>query len=226
MIMHKKRLLILKTSSDVCAAETSHIKAIADLIELECEQLEIKSDADVYSWIPQNGSFDYIYLCGHANEKGFGEASGSNLITWPSFATALSTVNWLNKDGVLFLATCRGGLRQIADNMFNICGKIDYICGPRCWATGHDLTTAFHIFIYNLEVRGEEPAVAVERASAGTGRHFFCYDRLDCFTPEQDDILSFIKYLVKEGDLDLKELNNLVAETIHNKSVFAAKSSS
>lgn len=63
-----KKLLILKTSSDICAAETSHIETIADLIKLECEELKIKSDADIYGWVPRSGSFDSIYLCGHADE--------------------------------------------------------------------------------------------------------------------------------------------------------------
>lgn len=202
--MPAKRLLILKTSSDICVAETSHIQTIANLIELDCAELTIKSADDISSGIKNGGNFDYIYLCGHANEHGFGEQDGSNMIAWPSFALAPCNANWLNADGVLFLATCRGGLRQIAENMFNVCGKIDYICGPRWSADKYDLTTAFHVFIYNLEVRKEEPAVAAERASSGSGRHFFCYDRLECC--DGNATLSLIRSMIALGQLDPNQL--------------------
>jgi hypothetical protein len=193
-------------------AETSHIETIANLIELDCAKLTIKSADDILTGLGDGQSFDYVYLCGHADERGFGEEDGSNEITWPSFALALCNANWLNKDGVLFLATCRGGLRQIAENMFNVCGKIDYICGPRWVADKHDLTTAFHVFIYNLEVRGEEPAVAAERAYLASGRHFFCYDRLECC--DGNEALSAIRSMIALGLLDPKQvLANLFGNT-------------
>lgn len=222
--MTKKRLLILKTSSDICVTETNHIETIADLIHLEKEQLTITTVDDINQWASSSGNFDYIYLCGHANEDGFGEQDASIFITWNEFAFALCNASWLNVGGVLFLATCRGGLRRIADTMFNVCNKIDYICGPRWSATGQDLTTAFHIFIYNLEVRQEEPGVAVDRASAGTGRHFFCYDRLECYAPPTNNCLSFIQAAVGTGFLDPKELQGIVEETLQKK--FIAEHSS
>jgi hypothetical protein len=84
--MSKKHLLILKTSSDICLAETDHIVTIADLVDLDREQLTITSVDDITKWSAKNGRFDYIYLCGHANEIGFGEEDGSNLINWGDFA--------------------------------------------------------------------------------------------------------------------------------------------
>ncbi|MFZ0434436.1 MAG: hypothetical protein WAL87_00470 [Chthoniobacterales bacterium] len=203
-----KRLLTLKASQDVCIAETQHIKTIADLIGIECDQLVITSLDEVIAGVVGGEQFDYIYLCGHANEHGFGEADGSRMFAWGKFALALCNANWLNTGGILFLATCRGGLRSIADTMFRMCGKIDYICGPRWSVDKHDLTAGFHSFIYNLEIRNEEPAVAVERASSATGRHFFCYDRLECCSAGLglDSALSTLQSLVSLGVLNEQQV--------------------
>ncbi len=217
-----KRLLTLKASHDVCVAETDHIKTIADLIGIECEHLVITSLDAVVAGTAGGNQFDYIYLCGHANEKGFGEADGSRIFPWGEFALALCNANWLNTEGVLFLATCRGGLRSIADTMFRVCGKIDYICGPRWSVDKHDLTCGFHTFIYNLEARHEEPAVAVERASKATGRHFFCYDRLECCSSDLVASLSAVQHLIAAGALDEKEvLRRLFGASPKNESTAA-----
>jgi hypothetical protein len=202
-----KRLLTLKASADICVAETSHIKTIADLIGLECDHLTITDINQVVEGTCQGKKYNYIYLCGHANDEGFGEADGSKLFSWSDFAISLCSANWLNTEGVLFLATCRGGLRSIADTMFRMCGKIDYICGPRWSVDKHDLTCGFHSFIYNLEVRREEPAVAIERASAATGRHFFCYDRLECCSPGAiGDSLAALRMFIDHGLLTDQEV--------------------
>lgn len=206
--MDTKRLLILKASTDICVAETSHIKTIADLIGLQCEDYEITSLDEVAAQTFQGRQYDYIYLCGHANEEGFGEADGSIMFSWREFSISLCSANWLNIGGLLFLATCRGGLKSISETMFRMCDKIDYICGPRWAVTKHDLTCGFHSLIYNLEIRGEEPAVAVERASSSTGRHFFCYDRLECCgtTDPFNGMLDALRLMVDNGQMTEQEL--------------------
>lgn len=215
--MPKKRLLILKTSSDICKQERGQIQAIARLIGIAHDELTIKSVEDVYGLASDGKKFDYIYLCGHANENDFGEANGGQGISWTDFAMALCNVDWLNPQGVLFLATCRGGLPQIAHTMFSVCGKIDYICGPLWTVDMHDLTTAFHVFIYNLEIRGEEPSVAIDRAFRSTGRRFFCYDRVECAPTKENDQLSLIRYRVEQAIIDVQQLKDFVADKIADK---------
>jgi hypothetical protein len=85
----------------------------------------------------------------------------------------------LNAESVLLLGCCRGGLKKVASELFYYCSQIDYVCGPRWAVTGQDISAGFHIFIYNMEVRREQPSTAVNRASKGTGYDFFCHDRVE-----------------------------------------------
>lgn len=82
------------------------------------------------------------------------------------------------------LGCCRGGLKRVALQLFCACDSIDYVCGPRWTVTGADISAGFHIFIYNMVVRREQPSTAVHRASMGTGYDFFCHDRVEM----QDEI--------------------------------------
>ena len=68
---------------------------------------------------------------------------------------------------------------MVAMQLFNACLKIDYVTGPRWTVTPQDITTGFHIFLYNLAIRREQPSTAASRASAGTGYDFYYYDRVE-----------------------------------------------
>ena len=45
--------------------------------------------------------------------------------------------------------------------------------------TPHDLIVGFHVFLYNMEIRKEQPTTAAMRATNATGYEFFCYDRVE-----------------------------------------------
>ena len=68
---------------------------------------------------------------------------------------------------------------MVAMSMFFACGKIDYVVGPRWTVTAKDITTAFHVFLYNLAVRREQPSTAASRSSLATGYDFYYYDRVE-----------------------------------------------
>ena len=68
---------------------------------------------------------------------------------------------------------------MVAMSMFLACSKIDYVIGPRWTVTAQDITTAFHVFLYNLAIRREQPSTAATRASAATGYDFYYYDRVE-----------------------------------------------
>jgi hypothetical protein len=140
-----------------------------DLVDLKTFETEIQ----------EKGKFHYIYLCTHANIWSFGEADSSKTFRWDDFASSLCNSNCLEASACLLLACCRGGLKQVANTLFVSCIHIDYICGPRWTLTGPDLSTAFHVFIYNMESRKEQPSTAAERMSKATGYDFFVYDRVE-----------------------------------------------
>ena len=178
MLMPKK-LLILKASRDVCAAEVDHLKTIAEMFGMVHETFDLTHPASFQAAMVGHGKFDYIYIGAHADLSGFGESDGSTVMQWEQFALALCESQCLNRESILLLGCCRGGLRQVAMRLFSSCCEIDYVCGPRWTVTGLDITAGFHVFIYNMEARHEQPSCATERASKATGYDFFCYDRVE-----------------------------------------------
>jgi hypothetical protein len=174
-----KKLLIIKASKDVCSAEVEHIKTIADMFEMVHETFDLIDPSRFQAAMIGRGKYDYIYLGAHADLFGFGESDGSTVMQWEQFADALCKSQCLVPESILLLGCCRGGLRQVAMRLFFSCSQIDYVCGPRWTVTGLDITAGFHVFIYNMEVRHEQPSCASERASKATGYDFFCYDRVE-----------------------------------------------
>jgi hypothetical protein len=178
--MMRKRLLILKAASDVCASEIAHLRTIAEMFGIEHCTITMKNRDDFDRQIVNcAGPYDYVYLAAHANTEYFGESDGSIAIKWPLLANAFCWFQCLTPGAVLLLGCCRGGLKKVAVSLFCECTSIDYVCGPRWTVTGADLSAGFHVFVYNMEVRREQPSVAVSRASAATGYDFFCHDRVE-----------------------------------------------
>jgi hypothetical protein len=176
-----KNLLILCARSDSCDAEVGLIEAVGTLCGMNiCKETIIKED-DLKGCLcgRNNKKWDYVYLDTHADIHGFGDAYGGLDLKWSKFAKVVCEADCLAEGSMLFLGCCRGGLRSVANRLFGNCNQIDYVCGPRWTLTPDDVAAAFHVFIYNLETRREQPSVAVERASQGTGYDFFCYDRAE-----------------------------------------------
>lgn len=174
-----KRLLIINAATDVCAAEIDHIKTVAEMFEIEQCTTVLKDLPTFKTDLCAGGKYDYIYLAAHADLTGFGETDGSVSVDWNEFAETLCEAECLNPECILLLGCCRGGLKKVAIQLFYSCSQIDYICGPRWTVTGQDISAGFHIFVYNMEIRREQPSTAVERASRGTGYDFFCHDRVE-----------------------------------------------
>lgn len=175
-----KRLLIIKAASDVCAAEVGHLKVIADMFAITHCTMDLQSIDDFNKALCQgDDKFDYIYLAAHADTEFFGERDGSVSIPWPELASAFCNAACLKSGAILLLGCCRGGLKRVALSLFCNCMDIDYVCGPRWTVCGPDISTGFHVFIYNMEVRREQPSVAVCRASQATNYEFFCHDRVE-----------------------------------------------
>jgi hypothetical protein len=147
------------------SAVTEHVTSIADIAVCLAKHRDRK--------------WKYIYLDAHADRLGFGSADNKLRLSWIEFASALCQAHCLEEDAILFLACCRGGLRSTADLLFDNCDQIAFVCGPHWKITSYDLPVAFHVLIYNLESRNEEPRTAVRRASKALGFRFMFYDRAD-----------------------------------------------
>ena len=173
-----KRILILKASQDVCAAEVVEIAQICEALNLKAVSMDWMNVSDFLMRMSAEKPFDYIYLGAHADAGGFGEAAWP-ATSWTDFALALCQCDKLNPGCVLFLGCCRGGLRCVADAVFTTCDRVDYVCGPRWTVKAADISVGFHVFLYNLEIRGEQPSCAAQRASQATNYDFFCYDRVE-----------------------------------------------
>jgi hypothetical protein len=174
-----KRLLIIKAAKDICASEIDHIKIVAEMFGIVHCTTVLTDVASFKSDLCAGGKYDYIYLAAHADIMGFGESDGSISTDWSKFAEILCEAECLNPECILLLGCCRGGLKKVAAQLFYYCSQIDYVCGPRWTVTGQDISLGFHIFVYNIEIRREQPSTAVERASKGTGYDFFCHDRVE-----------------------------------------------
>ena len=175
----QQRMLLVKATNDVCSTEVAHIETICDMFSICHEVLELTSLETFEERAKALGKFDYLYLGAHADQHGFGEASGSPGYSWDHFAITLCSADCLNPESVLLLGCCRGGLRMVAMSLFMACTKIDYVVGPRWTVTPQDITTAFHVFLYNLAIRREQPSTAATRSSSATGYDFYYYDRVE-----------------------------------------------
>ena len=174
-----KKLLIIKATDDLCAAELDQLEAIARMFEIQPTIYEFSTIEKFVEDLREKGTYDYIYLGAHANPYEFGDSQGKIRVGWNDFGYSLCSAMCLSPECVLLLGCCRGGLRPVARMLFDSCLAIDYVCGPRWTVRPSDITVGFHVFIYNMESRKEQPSVAVSRASQATGYDFFCYDRVE-----------------------------------------------
>ena len=168
--MHK-RILILKAcgSSD----EPHECNGI-------CEQAQLYGIESVCKC-------DYIYLSAHGNHEGFASEDEKVNMSWQKLAMLLCKSKCMNEDSILMLSCCRGGLMEIAYDIFLTCQQINYVLGPRQSLTSADMHICFGIFLYNMEVRGVDPVVACEKIKLATDQRFSCYDRQE----ESIDLMNY-----------------------------------
>lgn len=171
-----KNLLMLIASDDVPGCETDLIDRVVDPFEIEVKRVEIHKVDDLKS-IP-DVLFDYVYICGHADKRAFGgsgEASDRNVeVEWPTLSEAICTK--LADGAVLFLACCKGGLNQVAFDVFIGCDRVETVIGPLSNVESEDLRLAFHSLVFGIEFRNDDPSVAVQRATDVTGKRFGLFE--------------------------------------------------
>jgi hypothetical protein len=207
-----QRMLFIKASHDVCATEVEHIQKICEMFNIQHCAIELDDLATFSNQVGPLGKFDFLYLGAHADVSGFGEANSAVYFDWESFAITLCSADCLCPESILLLACCRGGLRMVAMKLFYSCAKIDYLTGPRWTVTPQDITTAFHVFLYNMVIRREQPSTAAKRASEATGYDFYYYDRV-----ETEDIIytaAMEEHLKSERSTSVTEMSYDVANSL------------
>lgn len=184
-----KKLLILQASEDISDAEVLNIASQADMYGVKSTINKIKTRDDLRQALHTGTQYDYIYLCTHGDNECFGNSTGTLNMTWLEFGVTVCSANCTTKDSIFMLSCCRGGLNQVAYDMFLTCGKIQYLCGPRQNVRPVDLVIGFNIFLYNIEVRRMDPIVAAQKVLQATDIRFKCFDRMETETE-----VGFIEY--------------------------------
>jgi hypothetical protein len=178
-----KNLLILKAHHDICGDEIGLITHQAQFLNITVTEEVIDTEETMQTVFEKHEaaktSFDFVYLCTHADSKGFDIEMGVDKsdMTWGRFAQIMCESGVLNDETVFLLACCRGGLFKVATDMFAVCNKINFVCGAKWTLRPADLATGFVVFLYNLSFKSAEPSYAAQKATAATDYTFTCHDR-------------------------------------------------
>lgn len=180
----KKNILIIRACGvSGETEECDNIKCQAKLYGIDVEDYCPKDTAELHVYLLNHGvNYDYIYLSSHGNAEGFGSENGLIDLSWIDFGSLLCESMVMKEDCIVFLSCCRGGLNQVAYDLFYCCNKVAYIVGPRQSLYPRDMLIGFNILLYNLEHRGIDPIVACEKTKLGTDIRFVCFDRLETET--------------------------------------------
>lgn len=178
----KKMLIIQACGIEGEINECLNIKSQAELYGIEVTQIKPVSNDDLIKSLNCSQRYDFIYLSSHGNEESFGSENGKIDFSWFDFGTELCSSDCMQEDCLVMLSCCRGGLNQVAYNLFYCCNKISYIIGPRQSLTPQDMLISFNILLFNVEIRKIDPIISCEKIKLGSDIRFVCFDRLEIET--------------------------------------------
>lgn len=177
--MTKKALIIRACGPADEDVECENIKSIFKIYGIEATDICPKTIDELKSELENSTNLDYIYLSSHGNDQCFGNEDNSIIVNWSEFGAILCKSDCMNGECIILLSCCRGGLHQVAYNLFYHCTKIDYVVGPRQSLFPHDMLISFSILLYNYERKNVDPIVACEKIKNATDLRFHCFDRLE-----------------------------------------------
>lgn len=180
--------------------EIENIKSLAELYGMNSKVVCIENYDSLQQALTSNGQFDYIYLSSHGGNDGFCNELRTLDVKWMEFGELICESDCLKGNSILLLSCCRGGLNEVAYDMFWNCLKIEYVVGPRQSLTSSDLLIGFHLLLYNLEHRGIDPIVACDKVLKGTDIRFKCFDRME--TESDPAYIARCKELDKQFDIE------------------------
>jgi len=170
--MHKRILVQKACGSSDEPHECNGICEQAQLYGIESVCKCVKDNEDLESILYSHGLFDYIYLSAHGNSDGFASEDEKVNMSWQKLAMLLCKSKCMNEDSILMLSCCRGGLMEVAYDIFLTCQQICYVLGPRQSLTSVDMHICFGIFLYNMKMRRVDPVVACEKIKLATDQRF------------------------------------------------------
>lgn len=179
-----KKLLLIKGSQDIEDSEIWIIQNICLQYNLECIRKDIITNADLDTVLADaTPEYDYMYLATHWCEASWWSSGEEGVsVTWESFSQSLCASDIMKQGSILFHSCCKWWLNQVCYTMFSNCNKLDYICWPRQNVYPIELTTAFSLFIYYIEVKNIDPVRSAEKVLQATDVRFVCHDRLEVIT--------------------------------------------
>lgn len=178
--MEKKRILILRACGiDNEKQECDSIKTQCELYNIEVHDYCPKTNVELEGILRKGVAYDYFYLSSHGDADGFANQEQTIDFSWFNFGVLLCDSMCMKPECIIMLSCCRGGLNQVAIDLFYCCPKIAFIVGPRQSLFPHDMLIGFSILLYNLEHRNVDPIVAAEKVKLGTDIRFICFDRLE-----------------------------------------------
>ncbi len=172
-------MLILNASDDIALEEINNIASQISLYKIKPIIRKVTSFDTLFDALYTHEKFDYIYLATHGCDTSFGNISGTVLISWVTFAAMICRSDVANEGAIFLHSCCRGGLNQVAYQMFGCCGTIEFVCGPRHDVFPVDLITAFNLFLYNIEVKKIDPVRSAEKVLVATDIRLVCFDKLE-----------------------------------------------
>src|SRR4051794_39611955 len=115
-----KRILILNFSEDTTEEGMIDIKCHACHYNMLWDEYSIKTIDDLRNAINKGIKYDYIYLAGHGDDKCIGDEKRI-ILSWKKMSKLLCLSECLNEDAIMMLYCCRGGLNQVAYQIFASC---------------------------------------------------------------------------------------------------------
>lgn len=201
-----KKMLILRASDDISDAELTNIVSQTRMYGIETKISTISNINHIREEFSNNVKYNYVYLASHGSDSCFGSNSGELKVMWTEFASEICNGSVMEEDSIILHSCCRGGLDQVAYDLFSYCNKIQFICGPRQNVNPIDLITAFTIFLYNIEMRKIDPVVSAQKVLSATDIRLVCFDRLETISKAsyQNHYVNRIDY---NKETELKSLN-------------------
>lgn len=205
-------MLIIQASDKIGVCEVDTVLNLGRAFGMSVHVEDVRNLSSLFDavdlHVPQ--SFDVIYLCGHANETHFGgdgsESDRKVAVAWPLVSAAICEL--LRENSLVFLAACKGGLDQVAYDLYLGCESLDVVVGPAANVDGDSLLLAFHVMLYQRivsKVTEQTAALAAELASRKAIR---CWDGEDVRSS-----LVFQSYALSGFDEKYREVrNNLSVE--------------
>jgi hypothetical protein len=206
----EKRLLILQACGipgeelEINNIE-NHAQLYGIIVDKHCPKTSAELETILYKF--DGIAYDYIYLSSHGDDRGFANHNCSLNVSWREFGIMLCASGCMKENSIVMLSCCRGGLNQVAYQLFYQCNHINYVVGPRQSLPPVEMMICFNLLLFNIEHRGVDPLVACEKIKNGTDTRFVCFDIM-----ETEGDFGFISF--QQEQQEIEEAEKLEKENI------------